>query len=190
MSSETKDLLIITLQDQLENLSASIEKLTEQEQTIRDGADQIFAGTLETVQEQLEQAGIDTETLTKENYAGILEALIDEADGKDREILTAAQEKLESVSAFSESLFTYTDAVADAKEGADSLKKGAGTLKNSAWKLSLGSSVLKAAIPDFSGVPEALKETAALGEAYNNFAGLAEGMSGKVRFIWKVEGIE
>ena len=30
MSSETKDLLIITLQDQLENLSASIEKLTEQ----------------------------------------------------------------------------------------------------------------------------------------------------------------
>ena len=177
------------LKDGAGSLSDGLEKLTEQEQTIRDGADQIFAGTLETVQEQLEQAGINTETLTKENYAGILEALIDEADGKDREILTAAQEKLESVSAFSESLITYTDAVADAKEGADSLKKGAGTLKNSAWKLSLGSSVLKAAIPDFSGVPEALKETAALGEAYNNFAGLAEGMSGKVRFIWKVEGI-
>lgn len=57
------------------------------------------------------------------------------------------------------------------------------------WKLSLGSGVLKAAIPDLSGVTEALKETAALGEAYNNFAGLAEGMNGKVRFIWKVEGI-
>lgn len=79
--------------------------------------------------------------------------------------------------------------MANAKEGADALKKGAGTLKNSAWKLSLGSGVLKAAIPDLSGVPEALKETAALGEAYNNFAGLAEGMNGKVRFIWKVEGI-
>ena len=33
-------------------------------------------------------------------------------------------EKLESVRVFSESLTTYTDAVAEAKEGADSLKKG------------------------------------------------------------------
>ena len=122
-------------------------------------------------------------------YAGILETMTNEADEKDREILTAVQEKLESVRVFSESLTTYTDAVAEAKEGADSLKKGADTLKDSAWKLSLGSGVLKAAIPDLSGVPEALKETAALGEAYNNYAGLAEGMSGKVRFIWKVEGI-
>lgn len=152
-------------------------------------ADQIFAGTLETVQEQLVQAGINTETLTKDNYAGILESMTGEADEKDRKILTAALEKLESARTFGESLAAYTDAVANAKEGADALKKGAGTLKNSAWKLSLGSGVLKAAIPDLSGVPEALKETAALGEAYNNFAGLAEGMNGKVRFIWKVEGI-
>ena len=177
------------LKDGAKSLSEGLEKLTDQQQTIRDGADQIFANTLETVQEQLEQAGIKTETLTKENYAGILETMTNEADEKDREILTAVQEKLESVRVFSESLTTYTDAVAEAKEGADSLKKGADTLKDSAWKLSLGSGVLKAAIPDLSGVPEALKETAALGEAYNNFAGLAEGMSGKVRFIWKVEGI-
>ena len=111
------------------------------------------------------------------------------ADEKDREILAAAQEKLESARAFSESLITYTDAVASAKEGADVLEKGAGTLKDSAWKLSLGSNVLNTLIPDLSGVPAALKETAALKEAYNNYAGLAEGMNGKVRFIWKVEGI-
>ena len=171
------------------SLSEGLGKLTEQQQTICDGAEQIFESTLETVQEQLAQAGIKTETLTKENYADILETMTGAADEKDREILAAAQEKLESARAFSESLITYTDAVASAKEGADVLEKGAGTLKDSAWKLSLGSNVLNTLIPDLSGVPAALKETAALKEAYNNYAGLVEGMNGKVRFIWKVEGI-
>ena len=172
-----------------ESLSEGLKKLTEQQQTICDGADQIFESTLETVQEQLARAGINTGTLTKENYAGILENMTSAGNEKDRKILTAALEKLESVRAFCESLITYTDAVANAEEDADSLKKEAGTLKNSAWELSLGSGILKAAVPDLSGVPKALKETTALGAAYNNFAGLAEGMNGKVRFIWKVEGI-
>ena len=72
-----------------------------------------------------------------------------------------------------------------AKEGADELAEGAANLKGSSWKLSLGAGILNAAIPDLSNVPEALKETYDLGAGYDNYSGLADGMKGKVRFIWK-----
>jgi len=49
--------------------------------------------------------------------------------------------------------------------------------------------VLRASLPDLGGVREAVKETAELGEEYKTFTGLAEGMDGKVRFIWKISGI-
>ena len=63
-------------------------------------------------------------------------------------------------------------------------------MESGASKLALETSVIKALLPDTTGMSDALKATAELAQNYRSFTGLADGMDGKVRFIWKIEGIE
>ena len=93
------------------------------------------------------------------------------------------------MAAFCQSLQTYTEGVASAGSAADLLNTSASALNTDAKKLALGAVIFDALLPDLDGVPEVLKETIALGQSYKSFTGLGEGMEGKVRFIWKLEGI-
>ena len=166
-------------------LAQGLGELTQQQDALVEGAGLMLEEALDAANSQLKASGIETETLTRENYADVLGALQEKAGKPEREILSAALEKLTATKSFYDGLVSYTDGVTSAKEGADELAEGAANLKGSSWKLSLGAGILNAAIPDLSNVPEALKETYDLGAGYDNYSGLADGMKGKVRFIWK-----
>lgn len=177
------------LKDGTQSLADGLGTLTEHNQELQDGAEQIFDGVLAGVQEQLTASGLDVKELTKDNYSAVLGMLKTFALGEDEEKLDGAIQQLNGLKAFCEGLNEYTNGVAQAKEGADELSEGTKTLQSGTTELLLGTTILKAALPDLSGVPEALKQSASLGQAYTSFSGLAEGMDGKVRFIWKLSGI-
>ena len=46
--------------------------------------------------------------------------------------------------------------------------------------------MLKTLIPDLSGVSDGLNGLLGLAADYTNFSGIADGTSGKLRFIWKI----
>ena len=172
-----------------DKLAAGLTDLDSNSEALVEGAEQIVDGVLETVQEQLAQSGISVNGLTLDNYSSILGILDKKSSGEEKEKLAAVIEKLDELKAFYEGLCDYTDGVSQAKEGAEQISTGVASLQGGEVKLMLGTTLLGAALPDLTGVKEAVKETAMLGEEYKSFTGLAEGMSGKVRFIWKIAGI-
>ena len=174
-----------SLKNASKKLAGGLGELTDRQDALLEGAGQILEEALEAADSRLKEAGIETETLTMENYADLLGELQKEAGEPERQVLTAVLEKLTAAESFYTGLVSYTDGVSSAKDAADELASGAAALKGNSWELSLGAGILNAAIPDFSNVSEALKETSDLGAAYDNYSGIADGMTGKVRFIWK-----
>ncbi len=170
-------------------LADGLAALTENNEALTTGAQEIFNGVLDNVKEQLAAAGVPVEELNAENYEQVLGVILLAADEESKEKISSAIEKLNSLKEFCDGLTEYTDGVATAKEGADQLKDGTGELQSGTAALLLGAGVLNGSIPDLSGIPDVLKESIALGESYNSFAGIEDGMEGKVRFIWKLEGI-
>lgn len=173
-----------------EELAEGLGELTGNNEALQEGAGQIFDGILESVQEQLNAADVPVESLTRENYEEVLAFVTVMAQGEQKEKLLSAKEQLDSVKEFYEGLTAYTDGVSQAKDGAEKLAEGTRTLQAGTSRLLFGAGVLKAAVPDLSGVTAALKESASLGKGYRSYSGLAEGMKGKVRFIWKLDGID
>jgi len=172
-----------------DELAKGLSDLTERNEALMDGADQIVESILETIQDQLAQAGVSAEKLTLDNYTSVLGTLEKLAVGDSKKNLEEIMKKLDDLKAFHDGLSSYTEGVAQAKDGADQVSAGAGSVQGGTAKLLLGTGVLRASLPDLGGVREAVKETAELGEEYKTFTGLAEGMDGKVRFIWKISGI-
>lgn len=170
-------------------LSKELQELAKSNDSLKEGAGEIFDSMLENTKEQLKACGIQAPDLTGDNYSEVLGALQEGADEEEKEKIAKMAVQLDSVKDFCGGLDTYIAGVSSAKTGADELKKGAGDLKTGTSKLVLGLGILEAAVPDFSDVTEALKESAALGQEYDHYSGLAEGVKGRVRFIWKVEGI-
>ena len=172
------------------DLADGLGTLTENNEALTQGAQEIFNGVLDSVKEQLVAAGAPVEELNAENYEQVLGMILLAADEESKEKISSAIEKLNSLKEFCSGLTEYTDGVAAAKAGADQLSDGSSELQSGTAALLLGAGVLNGSIPDLSGIPDVLKESIALGESYNSFAGIADGMEGKVRFIWKLEGIE
>lgn len=204
------------LKDGASDLSKGLTELTDQNETLVNGGKQILESMLAEVSGSLAEAGIETEALTIDNYDEVLDGVMemlgvsqeageaaDAADIEDSQAaqtasadadspagrIAAAKAQLDACREFYEGLAAYTEGVASAKEGADQVREGAVSLESGAAKLMLGSKLLKAALPDLSGAEEALRATAELAEEYTSFAGKADGMKGKVRFVWKTEGI-
>ncbi len=177
------------LQEGTETLADGLGTLAEHNQELQDGAGQIFDSVLASVQEQLTASGLEVKKLTADNYGTVLGLLKTFAQGEDKEKLAGAIRQLNDLKAFCDGLNEYTDGVAQAKEGADELSEGTKALQSGTTRLLFGTSILKAALPDLSGIPDALKQSVSLGEAYTTFSGLPEGMDGKVRFIWKFSGV-
>ena len=178
------------LADGAKALSEGLNELEGNNEALQDGAGQIFDGILANVKEQINTAGLSVGELTRDNYKDVLSPLAEAAEGENKEQLTSAIRQLDSVNEFCNGLTAYLGGVSEAKDGAEQLREGISTLQGGVGKLVIVTGLLKASVPDFSGVTEALKESAALGKAYNNYSGLAEGTKGKVRFIWKSRGIE
>ncbi len=186
-----------TLKDGTAKVAQGLSDLTAQNETLIAGSRQIFEGILAQVQEQLVNAGIPEIELTAENYGEVLDTIIenlgkteDPAAAGQAALVTEAKERLDGCRDFCDGLKAYTDGASSINEGASEIKAGASQLESGASKLALETSVIKALLPDTTGISDALKATAELAQNYRSFTGLADGMDGKVRFIWKIEGIE
>ena len=187
----------VTLKEGTSAMAKGLKDLTSQNETLKSSGLQIFKAILSQVQTQLEQAGIEGISLDVYNYAEVLDTLIEEAeksedpDGQEKAaMLTAAREQLDGCREFYEGLVAYTDGAAALEESAGQIKTGADSLESGAAQLALETSLIKAVLPDLSGIPEAIKETVNLAEEYNTFTGISDEMQGKVRFIWKIEGVK
>ena len=171
------------------SLADGLETLDGNSEELRNGAEEILLDALGEVQTQLTASDIPVKDLTVENYEAEIGSAMEKAQGEKREMLSAALEKLNGLRDFYNGVIGYTDGVSEAKQGADTLRDGSAALQSGTAGLVLGTGLLETGVPDLSGVSEALKQTIAAGESYNSYSGIAEGMEGKVRFIWKIAGI-
>lgn len=85
LSSGTSDLASgsSSLYDGLSTLSQGLLTLSENSESLRQGAASVFATLLETTRSQLVAGGIDVPELTVENYAGVLDKVIESLDEKN-----------------------------------------------------------------------------------------------------------
>ena len=183
-----------TLKTGAADVAQGLSDLADQNEALQNSGRKIFETMLSQVQEQLENAGIQVEELNADNYQIVLEELLDSPDdpgkGGDsaRTMIEEAEKQLNDCKAFYDSLVDYTDGVASAGESAGQVSDGVSSLESSASGLSLVCTILQALLPDLTGVPDALKETVKLTQDYRSFTGIADGVRGKVRFIWKISG--
>ena len=121
------------ISDGASELSASLSELKKSNETLSEGADQIFAAMLNAANDRiaasaLGDAGITLPVLTAENYAEVLDGAVAQLGPETQEIaeqLTALKEQLDQAGAFVSGLKTYTDGVAQASAGASELSLSA-----------------------------------------------------------------
>lgn len=145
----------LSLQDNLDDLSTGLGDLNENNDTLDAGAEQVFDTLLATANAQLAASlapytayGITAPTLTIENYADSLMALIATLShaGADTTALTALKDQLDSYNTFYTGLLSYTDGVADAYAGSQQLLTGADTLTGYTAQMKDALSQLDAAV--------------------------------------------
>lgn len=111
--------------------------------------------------------------------------------------LTALKAQLDSYNTFHTGLIAYTEGASSAADGAVQLKDGMTVLQEGVAQLTEGALAMKDGLEGFSidGMdPEVLLERVrGLIDAARddqNYSGIAEGTTGKVRFIWRTDAIE
>lgn len=120
--------------------------------------------------------------------------------------LQALRSQLDSYNTFYQGLLTYTAGVASACNGAKALQSnmpaltdGVTQLRDGAMELSDGlkqfneegvQKLVDAVDGDLAGLADRVQTIREVSEHYNTFSGLADGMTGSVKFIWRTEAIE
>ena len=91
------------------------------------------------------------------------------------------------------------DGILTLKNGAPELVEGVSQLRDGSMKLSDGlkqfneegiDKLVSAVDGDLTGLLDRVKAVAAVSEHYRSFAGLADGMDGQVKFIYRTDAIE
>lgn len=238
---------VVYIDGKLSELSGGLNELSGNSAALNAGARQVFDSLIQTVQAQLnaaglEQLGLKTPALTVENYAAELDNLIATlnkasaaypAAGAAADQISAAKASLDSYAQFYGGLTQYTagvDAAASGSarlsagysenitanvsllsqklgefaEGVSKASDGAKTLDSSAAQIAEGSKKLAdgaqefyesgiKAVVDALGMLEPQTEQLALladaAAAYQSYSGIAEGMTGSVKFIYRTEPI-
>ena len=180
-----------TLKKGAKELSKGLSELSGQSESLREGSRAVFDAIIGQVQENLKAAGLPVGELTQENYGEELDRLAQAAGDNEQAAaaIMAARELLEKFRTFDEGVEAYTAGVDGASAGADELKKGTKELAGGAKKLNFAATLMNGMLPDLSNVPELLKENIRLGQEYCSFTGISDNMTGKVRFIWKIDEI-
>lgn len=120
--------------------------------------------------------------------------------------LSALKQQLDSYNTFYTGLKKYTGGVDSAavaaktiNSGASSLKSGTEAIRDGAKELASGMAqfdqdgiqkLVDAFDGDLSGLVDRLQAIADLSDSYNNYSGIADGMTGSVKFIFKSDAIE
>ena len=111
------------LTDASTQMSDGLNKLSENNETLQKGADQIFQAYLKTAESQLASFGVTS--LTENNYASILKGLTKKSsDGLTRLSLESAKEQLDALKTYRDGIKAYTNGVKKASDGSSKLKEG------------------------------------------------------------------
>ena len=136
------------------SLSQGLSELDANSAALTDGAEQLVAAILETVNgtliassDMFQAAGIELNVLTLDNYAGEIdrmEAAVGEngANSEAYMLLEALRGKLDGAKAFQDGIAAYTAAVGQAAQGAQIVSSGAGELDTGAAALNSGAAEL------------------------------------------------
>ena len=127
----------VTLDTGLSALSANNEKLNT-------GAQAIFDAVLSAANQQLAASGLPGPELTQENYAAVLDNLMEKVTpaGEAYPTLAALKAQLDEVNSLVTGLKTYTDGVSQAAQGAAALHTGLTQVSTGAAALSEGAETL------------------------------------------------
>jgi len=159
-------------------LSSGLASLAGQNAALTGGADQIFSGLLASANAQLSGSGIPT--LTKDNYADVLTAVIN-STGDPTGQLTQLLSQLTAYQTFYTGLVTYTTGVGYASTNATLLSSGAITLANGASSLSFGLSELNSGTNELKVAMVNL--TDGTGELRDNTTGLDTKLTDKINEV-------
>lgn len=120
-------------------LSQGLDQLAGQNDTLKDGAAQVFDSLLASASAQLQTAGVQAPALTADNYAQVLDGIIASAgESPAGRQVTALKASLDSYNGFYQGLQNYTAGVAQSAVGAAELNAGVGSVKDGADSLSAG----------------------------------------------------
>lgn len=145
----------------LADLSSGLNELASNSETLNQGAEAVFKTLLSTAENQLKGAGISVPSLTIENYAQVLDSVIDSLNenavhsdtmesetvqsqpvSEGAKTIISLKTSLDSYNAFYLGLSSYTEGVDDAAEGAEQLSFGAVQLKDGTAQLKEGADTL------------------------------------------------
>lgn len=123
-----------------------------------------------------------------------------------RETLTALKAQLDSYNTFYTGLAAYTQGVTTAAGGAKTLNDSMPALISGVTELRDGAKALSDGIAQFNeegvtkladavndnlnGLADRLEAMCELSKTYSNYSGIADGMEGSVRFVWRTDAVE
>ena len=178
-----------TISDDAAALEKTLSGISSSGKSLQQDAQTVFDAMLDAELGRLKDAGLtvpDENSLNAETCADSLRAFAETLKRDDAALVLESAERLESCSALISGITALSDDTASAKADAKALSQSASSMKGSAVLLNLETGILNGVLPDLNGLSDALKAVLQAGAEYTDFSGLADGMSGKVRFIWKI----
>ncbi len=182
-----------------EQVKATIRQQTEAQMATEEGKAAIAQNTETQIQ------GLIDQNMASENVQKQIQASLKQYQATC-EALTALKEQLDSYHAFHAGLIAYTDGVASAAEGAAQLNEGVPALQEGIAQLQTGVLDMKDGLTTFNadgvekltalvndnldGLLNRVRALAEAAQSYSNYAGIADGMNGTVRFVWRTDAIE
>lgn len=174
------------LTDASTKMSEGLNKLSENNETLQKGADQIFQAYLKTAESQLASFGVTS--LTENNYASILKGLITKSsDGLTRLSLESAKEQLDALKTYRDGIKAYTNGVKKASDGSSKLKEGTDQLEEGTEELMKAFDMETSNLTQFLKADDNIRIGAAAGDqVINKLAGMVAGVIIMILFTYVI----
>lgn len=177
-------------------LSGGTKELSKANTALKDGTEKLESGV------QTAREGADSLSAGAGSLKSGLSALKDGGsalkDGADT-LHSSIGELSEGASAIYSGSGELMDGMSSLKDGVSELSDGAGKLENGSEELKDGmekfkkegiDKIAEAYNNDVKELIDRLKKLSDISKAYNSFSGIGNGMDGKVKFIYTIDGIE
>lgn len=174
------------LTDASTQMSDGLNKLSENNETLQKGADQIFQAYLKTAESQLTSFGVTS--LTENNYANILKSLIAKSsDGLTRLSLESAKEQLDALKTYRDGIKAYTNGVKKASDGSSKLKEGTDQLEEGTKELMKAFDMETSNLTQFLKADDNIRIGAAAGDqVISKLAGMVAGVIIMILFTYVI----
>lgn len=192
------------LNDGVGQVAGGLSTLSENSETLNAGALQVFQLLLQTANQQLKALNPQVPDLTVETYAEVLDGLTQQMTAAKQtkteafQSLQVLKAQLDSYNQFYTGLTAYTAGVDQLSANMPALTDGATALNDGAAQLYAGLQTLdqdglqtltSMVNDEWKPLFENARALADDTEAYQSYAGKADGAEGVVRFIWRTDAI-